>query len=647
MIQDTMETKQEYNLSKKERKIITAVYEDVDLMIGERNKTRKQFNNRTLIAYINDSEKRFNGYVPTRESQDKKAWQANVFMPSTRNKLKAMIAAVALTVPVMKFRAVGNDGGLDLKRAEMMKELVRHSYYQANPEMEVFFDAWEAAGKGTVIKYEGYLRTKYKRKFVTSYDLATGEVESEEKEVNVDDKCVELDVPLSEFYVKDYFITDVQRQPSIAWIKYLDKTAAETEFGQYKNWKYVPVKPRQRFEGESSTFFYDKWTGRTAEDEYEVISYYNKFEDQYNIIINGVPMLLSPMLWGKKDKKYPFAKTLFEPFNDRHFFYGNSLPNSVMGQQDVLNQLVNMGLDKTYRSMNPPLLASLGNKDLLETENEGIGMETTLYVDDINQVQYQDIQGVTSPEMAMLELISKGIDLTTVDANQQGVAGRGVTAREIVIANENAQKLKGIFFMFLKDLWIQKTKLRILNILMNYTQPIVNEIVGAEKGKDYQDRFRTFNIENSDFSNGEKGILSIQMVGKQQELPTMDSLAEEEAQWRETGENYQKVAITSDYLDNYDYDVQIISNDIAQKNAAEAQALALEKVQTIASLFPQLFLLNQPIFFKELIRAYGEPEEKYAIEMPQGQPEGAEQGAGQPTPKGQAKPQGLTALPKL
>jgi len=201
--------------------------------------------------------------------------------------------------------------------------------------------------------------------------------------------------------------------------------------------------------------------------------------------------------------------------------------------------------------------------------------------------------------------------------------------------------------MFLKDLWIQKTKLRILNILMNYTQPIVNEIVGAEKGKDYQDRFRTFNIENSDFSNGEKGILSIQMVGKQQELPTMDSLAEEEAQWRETGENYQKVAITSDYLDNYDYDVQIISNDIAQKNAAEAQALALEKVQTIASLFPQLFLLNQPIFFKELIRAYGEPEEKYAIEMPQGQPEGAEQGAGQPTPKGQAKPQGLTALPKL
>ena len=636
------EDKKEYTLSEKERKIITAVYEDVDLMIGERNKERKQFNDRTLIDYVDDSEKRFNGYVPTRESQGKSSWQANVFLPSTRNKLKAMIAAVALTVPEMKFRAVGNDGGFDLKRAEYMRELVRHSYYQENPEMEVFFDAWEAAGKGTVIKYEGYLKTKYKRKFVTSYDLSTGEVESEEKEVNVDDKCVELDVPLSEFYIKDFFITDVQKQPAVAWIKYLDKTAAESEFGQYKNWEYVPVKPRQRFEGESKTFFYDRWTGRTAEDEYEVISYYNKFEDQYNIIINGVPMLLSPMLWGKKDKKYPFAKTIIEPFNDRHFFYGNSLPNSIMGQQDVLNQLVNMGLDKTYRSMNPPLLASLANKDLLETENEGIGMDTTLYVDDINNVQYQNIPGVTSPEMAMLELISKGIDLSTVDANQQGVAGRGVTAREIVIANENAQKLKGIFFMFLKDLWIQKTKLRILNILMNYTQPMVNEIVGEKKGKDYQERFRTFNIEDSEFPDGKKGILSIQMVGQQQELPTMDALAQEESKWKETGENYQKVVITSDYLDNYAYDVQIISNDIAQKNIAETQALALEKVQTIATLFPQLFMLNQPIFFKELIRAYGEPEEKYAVEMPQGQPE--QIGQAPPAPE---KPQGTNSLPKL
>ena len=647
MLKEKSKEIEQYQLTKEEEKEVNLIYDDVEKMIDQRNQTYKQFNDRTLVNYIDDSEKRLNGYVPSRESQDKKDWQANVFHPDTRNKLKAIVASVALTPPDSKYRAVGNDGGLDLKRAELMKELVRHSYYQQNPEVEIFFDAWGGAGRGTIIKHEGYLKTKYKRRFIKSYDLSTGAVESEEREVNVDNKCIEVDVPLSELYIRDFHIFDIQKQPSLAWIKYLDKDAAEGEFGQYKNWQYVPTKPPKGFGDDNTTFFNQRWAGRTDEDEYEVIRYYNKYQDKYDIIVNGVPLLIAPLLWGKRDKKYPFAKSIFEPFEGRDFFYGNSLPNSLMGQQDIVNQLYNMGLDKTYRSMNPPMLANIANKDLLETENDSIGMDTTLYVEDINQVQYQAIPGVTAPEQAMLQLVSRGIDLTTVDANQQGVAGRGVTAREIVIANENAKKLKGIFFMFLKDLWVQKTKLRILNILMNYTQPIVTEVVGEDGAVTYQDSFRTFNIEDSKFPDGRTGLLSVQMVGGQGELPSAGQLAEEESQWKETGENFQKVAMTSDYLDNYDYDVQIITDSTYQQEASQAQALTLEKIQTIASFFPQLFVVNQPIFFQELVKAYGDDVDKYSTQLPIASQGGipASQGASPeatPTPTG-----ALPSLPKL
>jgi len=195
-----------------------------------------------------------------------------------------------LTPPDSKYRAVSQaDGGLDLKRAEIIKELVRHSYYQQNPELEIFFDGWEAAGKGTIIKYEGYLKTKYKRKFIKSYDLTTGEIEVEEKEVDVDDKCIEIAVPLTEFYIKNFHIFDIQKQPAIAWIQYLDEDAAESEFGQYKNWKYVPTKGGE-FKDENDTFFYSKWGTRTEENEYEVIRYYNKYQDKYDIVVNGVPL---------------------------------------------------------------------------------------------------------------------------------------------------------------------------------------------------------------------------------------------------------------------------------------------------------------------------------------------------------------------
>ena len=42
------------------------------------------------------------------------------------------------------------------------------------PVIENFWEAWEASSKGTVIKYEGYLRTRQTQKYIKSYDPVTG-----------------------------------------------------------------------------------------------------------------------------------------------------------------------------------------------------------------------------------------------------------------------------------------------------------------------------------------------------------------------------------------------------------------------------------------------------------------------------------------
>jgi hypothetical protein len=312
-----------------------------------------------------------------------------------------------------------------------------------------------------------------------------------------------------------------------------------------------------------------------------------------------------------------------------------------MDTQDVINTLYNMSLDKTYRSMNPPLLAGIKNKDLLEMENESVGMETTIYVEDVSQVQYQKIPGITDSEMAMIKWVGTGMDLGTVDQTQQGVAGRGVTAREIVIANENAKRLKGIFFMFLTDLWIQKTKLRILNIMMNYTSPKVEEIIGPDGSKTYQESFRTFLVENSEFPNGESGMLAVQFVKDRNSLPTTKELDIEEEKYNLQGKNFQKIAITSDYLDNFDYDVQVVSETLYQKDSAEQQAVIMEKIKTMGLAFPQIFMANQSVLFKDFVKAYGDDESKYDLQPPVpppmslGQPTGA---GGTPAPAGNPAP---------
>ena len=641
-----------YIPTKKERKELDEIYKEVDEMIKQRDKSWRQFNDRTLIQFIDDSEKRVQGYVPTREEQGKEEWQSNVFNQATRNKLKALVSAVASTPPSLRYKAVSlNDGGLDLRRAEVMKNLVKHSRNKTNAETEIFWEAWTCATQGTVIKYDGYLKTKYKRKFIKSYDLITGEMEFEEKEVEVEDDCVDVLVPISELFPKDFIIHDIQDQPALAWIRYLDKNSCEKEFGQYKNWDKVLTKSKAgTYQSETKTFFYNKWKDRVdKDDDYEVIKYYNRFKDKYCIVINGVLILSAPMLWGRKDKVYPFSKSIFEPFSGKDFFYGNSLPNANMDVQDVINSLYNMSLDKTYRSMAPPLLAGIKNKDLLEMENERIGMETTLYVEDVNQVQYQTIPGITTSEMAMIKWVGQQMDLGTLDMTQQGVAGRGVTAREIVIANENAKKLKGVFFMFLTDLWVQKTKLRVLNILTNYTQPKVEEIVGAEGKKTLKESFRTFLVEGSEFPDGSTGTLAIQMVGKKEDLPTQSELDIEEEKMRLQGKKYEKLVMTSGYIDNFDYDVQIIPESLYQKDSAEAQALIQEKLRTIMIAFPQIFMANQDMLFEDLIKAYGDDLSKYNLTPSLPLPVAAE---GEGTARKEAKPaeggeKGLPALPPI
>lgn len=639
--------KDRYVPSKPDQKELDFTYGRIASMIDERNQGRRQFNDRTLVPFLDDSEKRVQGYVPTRESQKKEDWQSNVFNQSTRNKLKAIVAAVANTPPKMKYKAVSlQDGGLDLRRAEVMENLVAFSRSNINPEVEIFWEAWSCATQGTVIKYDGYLHTKAKRKFIKSYDLETGEISFDEKDVVVDDECIDQQVPLTELFIADFTIENIQNQPDMAWIRYMDKAACDLEFSRFAKYKYVRDKKNSKpYREDTKSFFFNSWRNRVAEDdEYEVIKYYNKYRDTYNIIINGVLILSAPMLWGRRRKVYPFAKTIFEPFSNRHFFYGNSLPNANMDVQDVINTLYNMSLDKTYRSLNPPLLAGIRNKDLLEQENDRMGMESTIYVEDVNQVVYQKIPGITDSEMTMIKWVAQGMDMGTVDVNQQGIAGRGVTAREIVISNENAKRLKGIFFMFLNDLWIQKTRLRMLNILQNYTLPKVEEVIGPNGSKTYKETFRKIIVENSTFPDGKSGTLEIQMVGKRNDLPTKDQLDIKEQKMRLQGKPYQAMAMVSTYVDNFDYDVQVVSETIYQKDSVEAQAELEQKLKMLAAFFPQIFLANYQELFGDWAKAYGEDEKKYKVVQPQAQNQGGAEGqeGGQATPE-QAKAAAMAA----
>ncbi|MCX6822227.1 MAG: hypothetical protein NTW30_05635 [Candidatus Aenigmarchaeota archaeon] len=617
-----MEEKEEqlfYNPTEAEVDARKRVYNDFSVMRDIRNQRYKYFNDRTLKEFIDDSELRLSNYVPTRASQGKEEWQANFSHPVTSNKMHAILAGVALDVPDTRITAKNEGSIKSAQRAYVMKNLVKHSYDKDNKEEQIYNEAFECAAKGTVIVADVYVKQKAKRKEVTKFDPITGVIEFEEEEVITKDEINNFIIPLENFYVWNMYIPTIQDQPKVIWAEQMGKEEFKAQFNNFPNYKFVKKAPKILNKELESRYFFEGWASRVkGYGSVEVVKFYDRFKDNHVILANGVVLFDGPILLGKKKKWYPFAKTIHAMFSV-DFFYGNSLPNKLMGEQDVTNSLYNMAIDKTYKSMVPSLLIGNTNKDDFDLEDPYISLDTKIYVQDINQVKEMPTSGISNADVKIMDMVSRGMDLTSVDANQQGVAGRGVTAREIVIANENARKLKGVFYMFLTALWIQKMKLRIMNILTFYTDlEVKNQLNEQANDKDNKlDTFKKFMVENADLGDGTKGTLGIKIVGSPEELPTQEELDSNSKKIsKETKENYKEIAITSDYLDNWEYDVKVVSESIFQKESSLSQAKMEGKLQIMGQAFPEYFQQNKEKIFKQFMIAYDDDPDEYDTTPP-------------------------------
>lgn len=621
------ENQPEYNPTDQQKARIKFVYGERQDMADKRNLPYVQFNDRTLKEFIDDSEKRLNAYVPNKESQGKESWQSNFATRQYANKAKALLASTARDIPGMKFKAVNAEDQYDYFGADIIEKLTNHSYNQGNPQEDLFFLAWSNVGKGTVIDYEGFEKQLFVNKRIKSFDLLTGDVEEEEVERSSYGEPVSYEVPLMSLLIKNFYIRDIQEQPAIIQeIYYADKERFDAAFGKYPNAKYVKDCSVLKV-GESDTYFHNQWKEAVASNKgYLVCKYMNKYKDIYRIVANGVELYNGPMLWvditrkGMGKKMYPFAKSIYEPFATGEFFYGNSLPNSAMGEGDVLNTLYNSSLDKQYRSLVPPLLVGMVNKDMLDLEDEVVAGDTKIYVDDINQVKQMEMRGITDSDVKMINLISQGLDLTTLDPQQQGAAQKYVTARAAVSADESAKKLKGIFFMFMESLWLQKTRLRIPNILLSYTQPKMTEILGADGVKKMVETYRTFNVEKVELSDGQKGTLAIEFRNRgeirenKQALQT--GIEAQEINAAKDGQPFEKIILPYGFLDHLSFDCEVIPETLWQSSQSLAMAMTIEKITLVNKVFPEYFAANKEILFRDLLKNYGDDAGKYNLPKP-------------------------------
>jgi len=259
------------------------------------------------------------------------------------------------------------------------------------------------------------------------------------------------------------------------------------------------------------------------------------------------------------------------------------------------------------------------NKDMLDLEDEVVAGDTKIYVDDINQVKQLEMRGITDSDVKMIDLISRGLDLTTLDPQQQGAPQKYITARAAVAADERARQLKSIFFMFMESLWLQKVRLRLPNILLTYTMPKLVEVVGEDGKKLLQQKPRTFNVERAELSDGTRGTLAVEMRPREmmadRKALRLDVEAEEERNYL-AGKPYEKLIMPYDRLEKLSYDIEIIPETLWQSSQAISMAVMIEKITLINKVFPEYFAENKELLFRDLVKNYSDDPGRYKLPKP-------------------------------
>lgn len=619
-----------YNPSPEEQKARFVAYDRLHKMRELKNKKLPHFANqygqRSFNDYLDDSERVLNGYTMSRESQGKEGWQSNMLDNITRAKMRGIATGVGLHVPDIKCEATHKDGQKDPLRADFSKSIAKKTFTTGNPTLSTFLEVWQLLSHGLVLVYDGYKTGGAKIDRVKSFDSRTGEIEKETVYVEIKGRPFNVLINPQEFYWWDMFIRDVQEQPHLAWVQHYTYGELEREFGKYNNFKYV--KDRRSIENLSSlqeTLYYTKWSSRVEpNNDYEVLRFYSLEDDIYEVWVNGVALVRAPMLWGHEEKYYPFAKSIAEPFANTNFFAGMSFPGILEAYQDQKNTIINTMTDKLYQSMKAPFLVGLTNKDVLEWETEFVSSENRYYVPDINQVKPMPYNGINQGELAFLQIIDRDIESLSIDRAQQGLESNGDrTLGEAQIADERARELKGMLYLFLEDLWLQKYILRNRTVLTHYLK---------DKAAAKHMRDNIISIEDFTFANGETGTLDIHVAKSKATLLPQQEIEAREQAMLQTGMIYKLISVTFSVMDDWDINYSIIPGSFHNQNKARQKQEFDDEVQWIVTLYPEFFASNKDTYLKEKLEMRGKAIEDFNPPAPPMMP-------GQPGAQGQEMPQ--------
>ena len=582
--------KPEYKQSDKEKDVVGSVFSKFRESADSRDRNFEYFDGLNLIDYIEDSVRRFTTNIDARE--DIEDWQARIHDPFTRNKVLAILGKVVQVLPMAQFIGRGDE---DNRKADILNNLYEYAEDADDYEELMMNVLLECVVKGTAIGYEGLNKKERKIKNVKK----DGDNITYSSDTERESRLFGAIVPLEDFYPQHVGIRNIKSMDYCFWRSVMPHSKFLSTWGGYAKAKSVEA---QRVFGdkENRPFYLDFVSADVTEGQVELIRYYDKCNDEYIVVANGIwlnPLNtyeneeISPLPFNHKD--LPFWDIKFDFFG-ADFFYGKSLPDRLKALQDVLNVLTNMLLDQSFLTIFPPLLTN--GFDTIEDDYLRPGRRTPIDTQGlpINQAFMKlDLGTPSGWHQYILEYTRKIMEQSSVDqvsSGQAGVGGR-TTAQEIRVAAEGVASLLGLFGRSVNYGIKRKAMLKAANILQFWTDPhspMVERILAEGGAKKVKGAFNTFRINNTVLTTGKRGQKIIEFYKSAKDRPSKSELSTRAALYKvETGNKIEIMAIDPSYLRNFLFDVKAVPNPKKEATRDIEKAMQLEKVRIYLSFFPE------------------------------------------------------------
>jgi hypothetical protein len=377
----------------------------------------------------------------------------------------------------------------------------------------------------------------------------------------------------------------MELQPYFITRKVLTYSQTKAMFGSWERFKYVPKQLQTGTLTNElvSTVAYDDFQMiETETDLIEWIVYYNKWTNEYQIMLNGVLMLPVgfPMSALNGVCEYPISKGDGEMIG-ANFFFSRGIGAKTRMDQAMLDEFFKMMIIKTRKSYKPPI-ANKGNYNV----GPSIYLPGKIFKN-IDADKLQEIgtnNGVTVAEFNMTQFVKEVIDNKSITPVMEGqTPGKQATARQLIMQKEQSMTKLGGVMLGVINLEQRMAWLRIYNILSHWTDAIDSKVMTTRDGvKKMTDVYRTISVSDT-IENGREGEKIIDLT---EDVPPPSIVkAEEDVLSKVKGKPIRKVYINPKMLKNLKYSWQVTITP-TEKNTDDLKAAMYEEfLQKVFTLF--------------------------------------------------------------